>query len=67
MASWNSASHPRGKQGERVQVWGRRSADSGYLFPAIAKAVSGLSADEALLEGEPQCCAATGGAISALS
>ena len=40
------------KQGERVQVWSRRGADFSYRFPSIAEAVRGLSADEALIDGE---------------
>jgi bifunctional non-homologous end joining protein LigD len=40
------------KQGERVRVWSRHGADFTYRFPAIAEAVRGLSADEALIDGE---------------
>ena len=40
------------KQGERVQVWSRRGADFTDRFSRIAAAVRGLSADEALIDGE---------------
>ena len=35
-----------------MQVWSRRGADFSYRFPGIAEAVRGLSADEALIDGE---------------
>jgi ATP-dependent DNA ligase len=35
-----------------VRVWSRHGADFTYRFPAIAEAVRGLSADEALIDGE---------------
>ena len=44
--------HPCPQTGERVQVWSRRGADFSYQFPGIAEAVRGLSADEALIDGE---------------
>jgi hypothetical protein len=40
------------KQGERVEVWSRRGADFTDRFARIADAVRGLSADEALIDGE---------------
>jgi bifunctional non-homologous end joining protein LigD len=40
------------KQGERVHVWSRRGADFTDRFARIAEAVRGLSADEALIDGE---------------
>ena len=40
------------KQGERVQVWSRRGADFTGRFSRIAEAVRGLSADEAMIDGE---------------
>jgi bifunctional non-homologous end joining protein LigD len=40
------------KQGERVQVWSRRGADFTDRFARIADAVRGLSADEAMIDGE---------------
>ena len=40
------------KQGEQVKIWSRRGADFTYRFPAIAEAVRGLSADQALIDGE---------------
>jgi bifunctional non-homologous end joining protein LigD len=40
------------KQGERVKVWSRRGADFTDRFARIADAVRGLSADEALIDGE---------------
>jgi bifunctional non-homologous end joining protein LigD len=40
------------KQGERVLVWSRRAADFTGRFARIADAVRGLSADEALIDGE---------------
>jgi bifunctional non-homologous end joining protein LigD len=40
------------KQGERVQVWSRRGADFTDRFQRIADAVRGLSADEAIIDGE---------------
>jgi bifunctional non-homologous end joining protein LigD len=40
------------KQGDRVQVWSRRGADFTGRFARIADAVRGLSADEALIDGE---------------
>jgi bifunctional non-homologous end joining protein LigD len=40
------------KQGERVQLWSRRAADFTGRFARIADAVRGLSADEALIDGE---------------
>jgi ATP-dependent DNA ligase len=40
------------KQGERVLVWSRRGADFTDRFSRIADAVHGLSADEALIDGE---------------
>jgi hypothetical protein len=40
------------KQGERVTVWSRRGADFTGRFSRIADAVRGLSADEAMIDGE---------------
>ena len=40
------------KRGERVLVWSRRGADFTDRFSRIAEAVRGLSADEALIDGE---------------
>jgi bifunctional non-homologous end joining protein LigD len=40
------------KQGERVTVWSRRGADFTDRFLRIADAVRGLSADEAMIDGE---------------
>ena len=40
------------KQGERLQVWSRRGADFTGRFSRIADAVRGLSADEAMIDGE---------------
>jgi bifunctional non-homologous end joining protein LigD len=40
------------KQGEHVQVWSRRGADFADRFARIADAVRGLSADEAMIDGE---------------
>jgi bifunctional non-homologous end joining protein LigD len=40
------------KQGERVKVWSRRGADFTDRFSRIADAVRGVSADEALVDGE---------------
>jgi bifunctional non-homologous end joining protein LigD len=40
------------KQGERVQIWSRRGADFTGRFTRIADAVRGLSADEAVIDGE---------------
>ena len=40
------------KQGERVTLWSRRGADFTDRFSRIAEAVRGLSAGEALIDGE---------------
>jgi bifunctional non-homologous end joining protein LigD len=40
------------KQGARVKVWSRRAADFTDRFARIAEAVRGLSADEAVIDGE---------------
>jgi bifunctional non-homologous end joining protein LigD len=40
------------KQGEQAKVWSRPGADFTYRFPIIAEAVRGLSADEAVIDGE---------------
>jgi bifunctional non-homologous end joining protein LigD len=40
------------KEGERMKVWSRRGADFTDRFPAIAEAVRGLPADQALIDGE---------------
>ena len=40
------------KRSERVKLWSRRGADYTVKFPAIAQAVRGLRADEALIDGE---------------
>src|SRR5215831_17058438 len=40
------------KLGERSMVWSRRGADFTYRFPAIAEAVRGFNADQALIDGE---------------
>jgi bifunctional non-homologous end joining protein LigD len=40
------------KQGERVLIWSRRGADFKDRLSRIADAVRGLSADEALIDGE---------------
>ena len=40
------------KRSERVTLWTRRGADYTVKFPAIAQAVRGLRADEALIDGE---------------
>jgi bifunctional non-homologous end joining protein LigD len=40
------------KQGERVKVWSRRGADFTDRLSRFADAVRGLSADEALIDGE---------------
>ena len=48
------------KQGERVNVWSRRGADFTDRFPIIAEAARGLSADEALIDGEAVVFCAVG-------
>jgi bifunctional non-homologous end joining protein LigD len=40
------------KQGEHVKVWSRRGTDFTGRFSRIADAVRGVSADEALIDGE---------------
>jgi bifunctional non-homologous end joining protein LigD len=40
------------KQGALVKVWSRRAADFTARFARIAEAVRGLSADEAMIDGE---------------
>ena len=40
------------KQGALVKVWSRRAADFTGRFQRIAEAVRGLSADEAMVDGE---------------
>ena len=40
------------KQGERVTLWSQRGADFTDRFSRIAEAVRGLSADEAMIDGE---------------
>jgi bifunctional non-homologous end joining protein LigD len=40
------------KEGARVKVWSRRGADFADRFSMIAEAVRGLSADEALIDGD---------------
>jgi bifunctional non-homologous end joining protein LigD len=40
------------KQGERIQLWTRRGADFTDRFSRIAEGVRGLSAGEALIDGE---------------
>jgi bifunctional non-homologous end joining protein LigD len=52
------------KQGEQVKIWSRRGADFTYRFPAIAEAVRGLSAHEALIDGEAVVLRNDGGATS---
>ena len=40
------------KQGERVKVWSRRGIDFTGRFSRVADAVRGVSADEAIIDGE---------------
>jgi ATP-dependent DNA ligase len=55
------------KQGERVTLWSRRGADFTYRFPAIAEAVRGLKADEALMTAKRSCSMTTVEATSTRS